>query len=76
MTPAIDYLNPDLPPDLRIVPMPVVDATAENLEGFGRLVTNPDSCPIEIVRWPATGWRPVDADTGRRRRHDRGHFCQ
>lgn len=64
MTPAIDYLNPDLPPDLRIVPMPVVDATAESLEGFGRLVTRPENCHIEIVRWPATGWRPVDAETG------------
>ncbi len=64
MTPAIDYLNPEIPPDLRIVPMPVVDATAENLEPYGRLVTNPDKYPIEIVRWPATGWRPVDADTG------------
>lgn len=64
MTPAIDYLNPDLPPDLRIVPMPVVDATAESLEGFGRLVTRPENCHVEIVRWPATGWRPVDAETG------------
>ena len=64
MTPAIDYLNPDLPPDLRIVPMPVIDATAESLEGYGRLVTRPEDCQIEIVRWPATGWRPVDADTG------------
>ena len=64
MTPAIDYLNPDLPPDLRIVPMPVVDATAESLEGYGRLVTRPENFNVEIVRWPATGWRPVDADTG------------
>ncbi|MCP5280147.1 MAG: ureidoglycolate lyase [Rhodoferax sp.] len=64
MTPAIDYLNPDLPPDLRIVPMPVVDATAESLEGYGRLVSRPENCHVEIVRWPATGWRPVDAETG------------
>jgi len=64
MTPAIDYLNPEIPPDLRIVPMPVVDATAENLEPYGRLVGEPDNYPIEIVRWPASGWRPVDADTG------------
>jgi len=64
MTPAIDYLNPDLPPDLRIVTIPVVDATAESLEGYGRLVSRPENCLVEIVRWPATGWRPVDADTG------------
>lgn len=64
MTPAIDYLNPDLPANLSIVSMPVVDATAESLEGYGQLVNRPQDCPIEIVRWPATGWRPVDTDTG------------
>lgn len=64
MTVAIDYLNPALPADLRIVPMPVVDATAENLEGYGRLVQDPKDCVIEITRWPAAGWRPVDSDTG------------
>jgi hypothetical protein len=64
MTTAIDYLNPELPADLRIVPMPVVDATAENLEGYGRLVTDPQSFMIEITRWPAAGWRPVDPDSG------------
>lgn len=64
MTPAIDYLNPDLPAGLRIVPMPVVDATAQALEGYGRLVNNPKDYPVEIVPWPAAGWRPVDADTG------------
>lgn len=64
MTPAIDYLNPNLPPDLRIVEMPVVEATAQTLEGYGRLVPHAQECTIEIVRWPAAGWRPVDADTG------------
>lgn len=64
MTPAIDYLNPDIPANLRIVPMPIVDATPENLEGFGRLVTQPEKYPIEITQWPATGWRPVDTGTG------------
>ena len=64
MTLAIDYLNPALPADLRIVPMPVVDATAENLKGYGHLVNDPTDCLIEIARWPAAGWRPVDSDTG------------
>ncbi len=64
MTPAIDYLNPDLPPDLRIVPMPVVDATPENLQDYGHLVNKPEDCRVEITRWPAAGWRPVDTDTG------------
>jgi ureidoglycolate lyase len=64
MSTAIDYLNPELPAGLRIVPMPVVDANAENLEGYGRLVRDPKDCAIEITRWPAAGWRPVDPDTG------------
>ncbi len=63
MTPP-DYLNPSVPPDLRRVRMPVVTATAKSLEGYGTLVTDPSDFKIEIVRWPATGWRPVDADSG------------
>lgn len=64
MTAVIDYLHPDLPAGLRRVTMPVVAATPAALEGYGRLVDNPDRCAIEIVRWPARGPRPVDPDTG------------
>lgn len=60
----IDYLNPDLPADLRVVRMPVVDGTNVALRGYGRLVADPADCPIEIVRWKAEGSRPVDAGTG------------
>ena len=60
----IDYLNPDLPAGLRHVVMPVVDATELNLRNYGHLVEDPLHYPIEIVRWPAKGRRPVDADTG------------
>src|SRR5262249_56069226 len=60
----IDYLHPDLPASLGRVTIPVVDATTENLRGFGELVRDRASRAIEIVRWPAQGWRPVDADTG------------
>jgi hypothetical protein len=63
-TEAIDYLNPDLPPGLKRVVMPVVEATPAALEGYGRLVDDPEDCRIEIVRWPAQGTRPVDAGTG------------
>ena len=59
-----NYLNPDLPAGLRIVEMPVVDATAETLRGYGRLVDDPKDCQVEIVRWPHAGWRTVDEDTG------------
>jgi len=60
----IDYLNPGLPAGLATVRMPVVDATCAALQGYGHLVDDPAACPIEIVRWPAQGRRPVDADTG------------
>ena len=62
--PVFDYLNPDLPADLARVTMPVVDAAAATLEGYGYLVDDPAKCKIEIVRWPAQGTRAVDLDTG------------
>ena len=64
MPPAPDYLNPALPDGLRRVRMPVVDATDAALAGYGRLVDDPDTHLIEIVRWPAQGSRPVDEDSG------------
>ena len=61
---APNYLNPDLPAGLKCVRMPVTDATAESLRGYGLLIDDPDRCEIEIVRWPAQGSRPVDPDSG------------
>jgi ureidoglycolate lyase len=43
---------------------PLIRASAEALEGYGLLVDEPNTFPIEIVRWPASGWRPVDANSG------------
>ena len=51
-------------PSLPLHRVPLFEATEENLEGFGRLVDDPEECEIEIVRWPAPGWRPVDDGTG------------
>jgi hypothetical protein len=62
--PVFDYLNPELPAGLARVRMPVVDATTEALDNYGRLVDDAQGCAVEIVRWPAQGWREVDADTG------------
>ena len=62
--PPFDYLNPALPADLARVAMPVVDATDARLAGYGRLVDDPAACDVEIVRWPAQGWRAVDTDSG------------
>ena len=61
---AIDYLNPGLGAGLARVGMPVVEASNRTLEGYGSLVADRTRHAIEIVRWPASGWRPVDADTG------------
>lgn len=61
---ASDYLNPGLQRGLRRVRIPVVVATEESLRGYGTLVADPTAQPIEIVRWPAQGWRPVDTDSG------------
>jgi ureidoglycolate lyase len=43
---------------------PLLLATDENLRGYGCLVDDPAAFPIEIVRWPAQGWRPIDENSG------------
>ncbi len=43
---------------------PLVVATDASLEGYGALVDDPKTYPIEIVRWPQQGWRPIDASSG------------
>ncbi len=61
---APNYLDPNVPSGLRLVAAPLVVATPESLAGFGTLVRDRDAQKIEIVRWPAQGWRPVDSDSG------------
>jgi hypothetical protein len=51
-------------PSLPLRPLPLIEATDASVKGYGRLVDDPVSCEIEIVRWPAQGWRPVDDDSG------------
>ena len=48
----------------RVHETPLVAATAESLAGYGCLVDDPRNFPIEIVRWPAQGWRAIDQNTG------------
>jgi hypothetical protein len=48
----------------RVHETPLVAATTENLAGYGRLIDNPREFAIEIVPWPARGWRAIDANTG------------
>lgn len=64
MTTPPDYLNPDLPANLDHFTVPVVEATSDTLKGYGTLVDDPEAVTVEIVRWPAAGWRPVDTDSG------------
>jgi len=61
---APDYMNPELPAGLQRVKIPVIKATNETVKGYGYLVSDPEQCTIEISRWPAQGWRPVDQDSG------------
>jgi hypothetical protein len=44
--------------------IPLVDATEESLKGYGLIVDEPKTFPIEIVRWPAQGWRRVNDHSG------------
>jgi ureidoglycolate lyase len=48
----------------RVHETPLVVATEASLKGYGCLVTDPKNFPIEIVRWPAQGWRPIDENSG------------
>ncbi|MEO8268404.1 MAG: ureidoglycolate lyase [Aureliella sp.] len=60
----IDYLNPGLTDNLTKIDMPIVEATRESLRGYGVLIDHAAGAQVEIVRWPAQGWRPVDLDSG------------
>jgi ureidoglycolate lyase len=48
----------------RVHETPVITASDASLEGYGCLVDDPKGFAIEIVRWPARGWRPIDKNSG------------
>src|SRR5437868_6924955 len=48
----------------RVHETPLVAASDRTLQGYGCLVDAPVSFPIEIVRWPAQGWRAIDENSG------------
>jgi len=48
----------------RVHDAPLVAASDAALRGYGFLVDDPQACKIEIVRWPAQGWRPIDDNSG------------
>lgn len=43
--------------------VPLIRATDASVRGYGVLVDDPGH-EVEITRWPAQGWRPVDPGTG------------
>lgn len=47
-------------PSLDLFEVPLVVATDDTVQDYGCLVDDPAKFDIEIVRWPAQGWRPVD----------------
>ena len=46
------------------IEIPLIEATNENLKGYGYLVNDYDQCEIEIVIWPKQGWRNIEKGTG------------
>ena len=48
----------------RVHETPLVAASAASLAGYGCLVDDPRSFPIEIVQWPPQGWRAIDKNSG------------
>lgn len=61
-------------PSLNIHQVPLVEATDASVKDYGCLVGNPDEIQIEIVTWPAQGWRPVDEGTGNEAGYVEGIF--
>ena len=51
-------------PSLPLFVVPLIEATAESLRGYGEFIDAQDAREIEIVRWPQPDWRPVDPGTG------------
>jgi ureidoglycolate lyase/seryl-tRNA synthetase len=49
---------------LRIVEVPLRPVTPETFEGYGRIVRNFAEAPVDILPWPAQGWRKLDPGTG------------
>ena len=46
------------------IEIPLIEATNQNLKGYGYLVDDFDQCEIEIVTWPKQGWRDIEEGTG------------
>ena len=58
------FRNPTLKNNLKILDVPLIEATGENIKAYGKLINNKDDCKVEIVPWPTKGWRKLDPGTG------------
>ena len=58
------YDSTKIMPSFNKFEIPLVNATNENLKGYGYLVDVYDQCKIEIVTWPKQGWRDIEEGTG------------
>lgn len=75
VAPAPNYLfDVTSKPPLPLYNVPLVEATHESVDPFGCLVSDPKDFSIEIVRWPAQGWRLVDEDSGNEGGYTEGIF--
>ena len=64
-----NFVKPNLPANLDIYDIQLQDATEESMKGYGHLINSLDEISIknknfEIVRWPVSGWRKLDPNTG------------
>ena len=64
-----NFRNPELPPDLKVLDVPLDVATDESLQGYGKLIYSRDEICVgegnfEIKPWPVSGWRQLDPGTG------------
>jgi ureidoglycolate lyase len=74
-----NFQAPNLEKGLKVIDVPVVEATTQSLSGYGHLVRSPDDFTtatktFEIVRWPTSGWRKLDPDTGDEAGTTEGNF--
>lgn len=73
-TPPVYLFEASDKPSLDQVTVPLIRASDETLDGYGHLVDDPENCVVEIVTWPAQGWRSVDKGTGNEGGYAEGIF--
>jgi ureidoglycolate lyase len=49
---------------IRVQCVPLVQASAESLRGYGHPVSDFKKDPVTLITWPQPGWRPIVPGTG------------